>query len=51
MANVGVIGLGYVGLTLSIIAAKKGLNVYGIENNKDTLTLIKSGKAHFFEKD
>ena len=50
MANVGVIGLGYVGLTLSIIAAKKGLNVYGIENNKDTLTSIKSGKAHFFEK-
>ena len=51
MANVGVIGLGYVGLTLSIIAAKKGLNVYGIENNKELSLQLRVGKHIFLKKD
>jgi len=50
MLNVGVVGLGYVGLTFSIVAARKGINVYGVEKNDDILDSIKNKKAHFFEK-
>ena len=33
MANVAVVGLGFVGLTLSIVASKKGYKVFGIDTN------------------
>lgn len=32
--NICVIGLGYVGLTLSISLAKSGFNVFGVKINK-----------------
>lgn len=48
--NICVIGLGFVGLTLSVILAKKGFTVFGIENNPEILKKLKQGQAHFFEK-
>ena len=30
MRNVAVVGLGFVGLTLSVVASKKGYKVFGI---------------------
>lgn len=48
--NVGVIGLGYVGLTLSVVLARKGVNVYGIDINSDIVDSVKNGKSHFYEK-
>lgn len=47
--NIGIIGLGFVGLTFSIAAADAGINVYGIEVNENIKACIKQGKAHFYE--
>ncbi len=46
-----VIGLGYVGLTLSLTFTNKNTKVIGIEKNINNLNLLKSGKPHFYEKD
>lgn len=47
--DVGIIGLGYVGLTLGTALAKSGLKVIGVEKRKDIVSLVNSGKAHFTE--
>jgi len=47
--KIGVVGLGFVGLTLSIASALKGIKVYGLEVNEVTKNNIKEGKAHFYE--
>jgi UDP-N-acetyl-D-mannosaminuronic acid dehydrogenase len=47
--NIGVIGLGYVGLTFSVTAANKGITVYGIEINRAIKDCLKNNRAHFFE--
>lgn len=47
----GVIGLGYVGLTLSLALSKRGCYVKGSESNKEVREQLKKGKPHFFEKD
>jgi UDP-N-acetyl-D-mannosaminuronic acid dehydrogenase len=49
MSNVCILGLGYVGLTLALHAAKKGFIVYGIEILESTRERIHSGNAHFHE--
>ena len=49
MLNIGVVGLGYVGLTLSIAASLKGINVYGVEKNQYIIESLNCDKAHFFE--
>ena len=51
MKNVAVVGLGFVGLTLSVVAAKKGYSVYGIDTNEKILKELGNSKAHFYEKD
>ncbi len=51
MKNVAVVGLGFVGLTLSVVAAKKGYSVYGIDTNELILKELGNSKAHFYEKD
>lgn len=47
--RVGIIGLGYVGLTLAISAADHGIEVYGVEINPHIKNCLKEGHAHFFE--
>ncbi len=47
--RIGIIGLGYVGLTLGVAAATKGIDVYGVETNQHIKDCLKKDKAHFFE--
>lgn len=47
--RIGIIGLGYVGLTLGVAAAAKGIDVYGIETNQHIKNCLKQDRAHFFE--
>lgn len=49
--NICIIGLGYVGLTLSLALAKKGYKVYGYDSNPEILNKLKNGESHIFEKD
>jgi UDP-N-acetyl-D-glucosamine dehydrogenase len=44
--NVGVIGLGYVGLPLAILFAKKGFRVFGFDNDVDKIKAINSKKSY-----
>ncbi len=48
--DVGVIGLGYVGLTLATAFGDVGIRVVGIEKRQDVVDLVNSGKAHFSEE-
>ena len=48
--NVVVIGLGYVGLTLSCILADSGFKVYGYDNNPLVIKGLKKKKSHFYER-
>ena len=43
MQTVSIIGLGYVGLPVACLCAEKGLNVYGVDNDKNKISLIKKG--------
>jgi len=47
---VAVIGLGFVGLTLSLALADKGVKVYGVETNPNTLKILSQGMPTFNEK-
>lgn len=47
--RIGIIGLGYVGLTLGVAAAAKGIDVYGVETNQHIKNCLKEDRAHFFE--
>lgn len=47
--NIGIIGLGYVGLTLGIVTAMKNYNVYGVEKNEKIKESLRKNKAHFYE--
>lgn len=47
--DVGVIGLGYVGLTLATAMAEVGLKVTGVEKRQDVVDLTNAGKPHFSE--
>lgn len=44
--NVCVIGLGYVGLPLALLAARKGYNVTGIDINEQAVQSLKKGETH-----
>lgn len=44
--NVGVVGLGYVGLPLAILFAKKGCKVFGFDTNIDKIKIINSQKSY-----
>lgn len=44
-----VIGLGYVGLTLSTILADVGFDVVGVEINSKTCEMLRTGKPHIHE--
>jgi UDP-N-acetyl-D-mannosaminuronic acid dehydrogenase len=47
--NVCIVGLGFVGLTLSVALARRGFNVFGAESNDEIRSSLNSGKPHFFE--
>ena len=47
--RIGIIGLGYVGLTLAIAAAECGSDVYGIEIDPKIKKCLAENRAHFFE--
>lgn len=46
-ATVAIIGLGYVGLPLAILIAKKGFNILGIDKDKKRIYLLKKGNSYF----
>jgi UDP-N-acetyl-D-glucosamine dehydrogenase len=43
--QITVVGQGYVGLPLAIIASESGYTVYGLDNNDEKVALLKSGKS------
>ena len=47
--NIGVVGQGFVGLSLSVFLASKKIQVFGVENNEEKLSVLKNGKSTFFE--
>lgn len=47
--RIGIIGLGYVGLTFGIAAADCNIEVYGIEVNESIKECLRNNKAHFYE--
>lgn len=47
--RIGIVGLGYVGLTLGIVAADCGLEVFGVEVNPQIKECLKNNRAHFHE--
>lgn len=48
--HVGVVGLGYVGLTLALTLADLGFTVRGFDKNPDVIAKLKKGTAHFYEE-
>lgn len=46
---IGIIGLGYVGLTLAVTASANGIEVYGTEVNQHIKDCLKNNRAHFYE--
>lgn len=47
--QMGVVGLGYVGLTLALTLADLGFKVRGFDNNSKVKAKLASGRPHFFE--
>lgn len=47
--KVCVVGLGYVGITLSVVLAEKGFEVLGIDLNRKVIDMISRKEAHLFE--
>ena len=44
-----ILGLGYVGLTLSVVMAEMGFRVIGVEIRQEIVDLVNQGIPHFFE--
>jgi len=49
--QIGIIGLGFVGLSLTSVLASKGFNVVGIDIDKEKCRKISDGISPFFEPD
>ncbi|MEK9174681.1 MAG: nucleotide sugar dehydrogenase [Patescibacteria group bacterium] len=47
--QIGVVGLGYVGLTLALTLSGLGFRVRGFDTNKRVIRSLKTGRPHFFE--
>src|SRR5215467_919280 len=47
--TVGVVGLGYVGLTLAVTLARKGFTVHGVDTSPAVLDALAHGRPHLFE--
>ena len=46
---IGVIGLGFVGLTTALGFSENGINTIGYDNDEFKLNMIRSGKIPFYE--
>ncbi len=49
--TVSVIGLGYIGLPTAAVIASRGIRVYGVEVNPETVDIINQGNIHIKEPD
>ncbi len=49
MSSICVLGLGYIGLPTSVIFARNGFNVIGIDINPHIVDKINKGEAHIYE--
>jgi UDP-N-acetyl-D-mannosaminuronic acid dehydrogenase len=49
MHRIGIIGMGYVGLTLTAAMARKGFRVYGVDVQPSVVESLSNGKPHIFE--
>jgi UDP-N-acetyl-D-mannosaminuronic acid dehydrogenase len=49
LKTVGVVGLGYVGLTLAVTLARKGFTVHGVDTSPAVLDALGKGRPHLFE--
>ena len=49
MRRVGIIGMGYVGLTLAAGMARKGYEVYGVDVQAPVVESLRNGRPHIFE--
>ena len=47
--KIGIVGLGFVGLTFASILANKGYHVIGVDTDKVKIKSIESGKSPFYE--
>ena len=47
--RLGIVGLGYVGLTLAMAAVARGAEVFGTEINPQIKSCLAQNRAHFFE--
>jgi UDP-N-acetyl-D-mannosaminuronic acid dehydrogenase len=47
--RIGVVGLGYVGLTLSAVLARRGYEVYGVDAQPAVLDSLRHGRMHLYE--
>ncbi len=47
--NTCVVGLGYIGLPTSLTLAKFGINVVGVDVNKEVVETLNSGNVHIEE--
>lgn len=48
--KVAVVGLGYVGLPLALLASKNGYDVWGVDLDESKIDLINSGKSPFVDE-
>src|SRR5882724_9485995 len=49
MNTIGVVGLGYVGLTLAVTLARKGFTVHGVDTSPAVLDALGQGRPHLYE--
>lgn len=49
--NVGIIGMGFVGLSLGVVLASKNISVFGIESDCKKLEHLQNGTPPFYEPD
>ncbi|MFC1706640.1 nucleotide sugar dehydrogenase [Planctomycetota bacterium] len=49
VADIAVVGLGYVGITLAVTLADCGFRVLGIEKRREVVDLLRSGRSPVFE--
>jgi UDP-N-acetyl-D-mannosaminuronic acid dehydrogenase len=49
LTRVGIVGLGYVGLTLAVVLARKGFTVWGVDASPRVLASLRAKRPHLFE--